>query len=689
MRAGTAAAVDREGAPEGDRSRSVADAAAVERWLAARRTGPRRADAGARTPCRPTAPMCSGPSCCRSDVDRPRFVRAIEFRPGNARVVHHANLGVDRTRSSRQLDARDPEPGYVGGMVRDARYPEGQMLGWTPGQAPHPSPDGMPWRLEPGSDLVVAAAPAADRQARAAAGVGRLLLHRCAADARPARPAARQRDDRHPRRRRATTWSPTDTSCRSTWSCLAIQPHAHNLARRMEANATLPDGSARPLIAIADWDFRWQDVYRYAAPIALPEGHDDLRCATRTTTRRRTRAIRIGRRRASSGDRTRRTRWATCGCRSCRAPAADFARARARRSAGRRIAEDLARVHEAARGRSRQRRCATTRSAICCCRRGASTRRSIGTGDRSAESGVGVRRTTTSATPCRRADAGDEAIARASRGAADRSRLRAGAQQPRRAAAAARRPRRGAGAYRARGGAPAGQRRRAARTSRSCCRSRGRPAEAVVRFRAALAIDGGNAQALSGLAWIRATASDPALRDASEAVALAERAAAGASRSVAAFDALAAAYASAGRFEEAVKRRAVGNRPRVCRRPARGGGAIPAAPRSSIRQRKPFRMSIQLFDSDLSGKDRPTRGISRLTIPLMSPRSLFRTSGLTRRRCPVASRRTGLTNTYRSGSRRLQEDGMTRRLLLSVGVPWRVCSRCRRPRARRARLRAS
>ena len=49
------------------------------------------------------------------------YVKALEFRPGNARVVHHANLGVDRTRSSRQLDARDREPGYSGSMERDAR----------------------------------------------------------------------------------------------------------------------------------------------------------------------------------------------------------------------------------------------------------------------------------------------------------------------------------------------------------------------------------------------------------------------------------------------------------------------------------------------------------------------------------------------------------------------------------------
>ena len=40
----------------------------------------------------------------------------------------------------------------------------------------------------------------------------------------------------------------------------------------MEATATLPDGTKRWLIAIDDWDFRWQDVYRYASPIALPHG---------------------------------------------------------------------------------------------------------------------------------------------------------------------------------------------------------------------------------------------------------------------------------------------------------------------------------------------------------------------------------------------------------------------------------
>ena len=51
-----------------------------------------------------------------------------------------------------------------------------------------------------------------------------------------------------------------------------VQPHAHNLAREIEGFATLPDGTQKPLLYVKDWDFNWQDVYRYASPVFLPAG---------------------------------------------------------------------------------------------------------------------------------------------------------------------------------------------------------------------------------------------------------------------------------------------------------------------------------------------------------------------------------------------------------------------------------
>jgi len=44
-----------------------------------------------------------------------RWVKAVEIRPGNAKVVHHAFLLADRTPASRRLDALEPGVGY-GGM---------------------------------------------------------------------------------------------------------------------------------------------------------------------------------------------------------------------------------------------------------------------------------------------------------------------------------------------------------------------------------------------------------------------------------------------------------------------------------------------------------------------------------------------------------------------------------------------
>jgi Flp pilus assembly protein TadD len=204
-------------------------------------------------------------------VDRRRYVRAIEFRPGNARVVHHANMGVDRTRSSRRLDEADVEPGYAGGMVPDAGYPPGYMLGWTPGQQARPSPDGMPWRLEPNSDMVVqlhmqpTGKPETLQASVAfyftdtppiATPVG-IRLGSQTIDI-PAGEARHDVSDRFT--------LPVDVDL------LAVQPHAHNLGRQVRGLATLPDGTTRPLIAIDDWDFRWQDVYRYRTPIRLPKG---------------------------------------------------------------------------------------------------------------------------------------------------------------------------------------------------------------------------------------------------------------------------------------------------------------------------------------------------------------------------------------------------------------------------------
>jgi tetratricopeptide (TPR) repeat protein len=81
----------------------------------------------------------------------------------------------------------------------------------------------------------------------------------------------------------------------------------------------------------------------------------------------------------------------------------------------------------------------------------------------------------------------------------------------------------------------------------------GRTAEAIKHYRAGLQLTPGSPEALNNLAWILATDADATLRNAPEAVQTAEKACRLTNRKAAHYvGTLAAAYAEAGRFDEAV-----------------------------------------------------------------------------------------------------------------------------------------
>jgi len=217
----------------------------------------------------------SGPDLVRNfvvpvAVDRLRFVAAVEILPGS-RAVHHAVLGVDRTRRSRQADARDPGPGFSGMTLGAAAPPDGHFLGWTPGKSVRRSADGMSWRLFPGDDFVLQlhAVPVGKAE-RVRPKIGLwfteqamrqpyelVMLFSEAIDIAPGQDDVVVRDQ---------LVLPVPVVLH------AIYPHAHYVCRRMAATATLPDGSTRRLFVIDAWDFDWQDDYRYREPIQLPAG---------------------------------------------------------------------------------------------------------------------------------------------------------------------------------------------------------------------------------------------------------------------------------------------------------------------------------------------------------------------------------------------------------------------------------
>jgi Flp pilus assembly protein TadD len=199
------------------------------------------------------------------------YVRGIEFHPGNARVVHHANIRIDRTEASRTLDAADPLPGYDGLMPRSAEYPDGHFLGWTPGQVAPLVPPDLAWTLEPGSDLVVQLhLQPSGAVERVRPSIGLYFSHSPPVRTPTILRLGSQGIDIPPGEGRYVIRDEYTLPVEA--EILAIQPHAHYRAKEIVGTATFPDGTTRRVMHITDWDFRWQHVYRLVTPLALAAG---------------------------------------------------------------------------------------------------------------------------------------------------------------------------------------------------------------------------------------------------------------------------------------------------------------------------------------------------------------------------------------------------------------------------------
>ena len=332
-----------------------------------------------------------------------------------------------------------------------------------------------------------------------------------AADAHAGRPAARQRDDRHPagraRLRRRRSLSAAGRRRRARGAAARAQPRAADGSR----GAICPTAPRRWLIAIDDWDFRWQDVYRYAAPFALPKGttlsmryvYDNSADNPRNPHRPPARVVwgqnTVGRdgRSLDPGDPARR--------RGRTDPDRGLPPQGARRRSGR--------LHQAAAAAIRPTRCATTPWRASIWTPGSWTKRSPSSAQSlrlNRESAPTHYNLGFALSARGRRDEAIAAFQEALRIDPDYAQahnnlgalLQLAGSRTRRSSTIAARWRCG----------PTTSRRTP--TSGSCCRSAAAPPRRRRSSPRRSRSDDDNVQALAGLAWIRATAADPSLRDA-------------------------------------------------------------------------------------------------------------------------------------------------------------------------------
>jgi hypothetical protein len=202
------------------------------------------------------------------DIPGDKYVKAIEYRPSNRRVVHHAIFYLDSSGDARKMDEADPGPGYThfGGP---GFVPTGGLGGWAPGVRARPLPDGVSRILRKGSDIVVQTHfhPSGKPETEQST-IGlyfskeppRKILLPITLGTRDIDIPAGEKEYRI----HDSFKTPVDLQV------VGIIPHAHLLGKEMKAVATLPDGTQKTLLWIKDWDFNWQEQYRYAKPFMLP-----------------------------------------------------------------------------------------------------------------------------------------------------------------------------------------------------------------------------------------------------------------------------------------------------------------------------------------------------------------------------------------------------------------------------------
>jgi hypothetical protein len=198
-------------------------------------------------------------------------VMALEFVPGNPRVVHHSNTKVIYT------EFVPPEHCW-NFMAPDSILDMNTVYydGWVPGAFPRVWPEGIGFRM-PKYGMVLlqihyAPSPVeefdqsylnvyfTDKKIYRRLDVFNIGTSGGIAEPEPELVLPPESID--------TFWVKAEVA--KDLSYLYLNPHMHRLGKEMKAFAVTPENDTIPLVWIKDWDYRWQDFYKPETMIKIP-----------------------------------------------------------------------------------------------------------------------------------------------------------------------------------------------------------------------------------------------------------------------------------------------------------------------------------------------------------------------------------------------------------------------------------
>jgi len=205
------------------------------------------------------------------ELKEDKYLRAIQVLPSNRRIAHHGVPMLDNSGTARKLAKKHGGEHYpnFGGP---GFLPKGFLPGYAPGQLTRENTDDDRGLVIPkGHDIVLQMHyhPSGKEEfdqpqiglyftdKKPERNIGVIAMANNDVDI-PAGAEMHMRTD--------SFTLPVDFEVRDIWA------HMHMIGRDVKSWAVLPGGKKKELLHIPDWDFNWQDSYRYKKPFVLPKG---------------------------------------------------------------------------------------------------------------------------------------------------------------------------------------------------------------------------------------------------------------------------------------------------------------------------------------------------------------------------------------------------------------------------------
>lgn len=215
-----------------------------------------------------------------TEVDAETEIRAVEVRPSNSAIAHHALIAYTESQNSiegaQAMDAEDPEPGYesfgdYGVYVEDFLFG-----GWVPGASPTEFPSTIGKKIGPSGKLLLqmhyGPTPVEESDVTelnlffADEPIQREVELALMSPANLTEPFFIQPNE-------VKTFHGMYSVLQDV-SILSITPHCHLLGQSWEVYAVSANGlDTVPLISIPQWDFNWQGIFSYPTLKHIPAGY--------------------------------------------------------------------------------------------------------------------------------------------------------------------------------------------------------------------------------------------------------------------------------------------------------------------------------------------------------------------------------------------------------------------------------